>query len=116
MVSCLSINMASFTSLAPASVKYKVPSRFPDMQVDFSFAVDPSAVNFDEFTRLCYDVAPELLTDVAVADVYESEGESSLTVRFTFSSSERTLSRAELTPITDAILAALKEKGISLKD
>lgn len=110
------INMGSFTALAPAPVKYKVPSRFPDMQVDFSFAVEPAAVNFDELTRLCYDAAPALLTDVSVADVYESEGESSLTVRFTFSSDERTLTRAELTPITDAILASLKEKGISLKD
>ncbi len=110
------IDMADFNELAPSPIKYKVPSRFPDMQVDFSFAIDPAAVNFDALCRMCYFTAGELLTDVSVADIYEGEGESSITLRFTFSSNERTLSRAELTPITDKLLTALAEKGLPLKE
>ena len=110
------IDMDTFSATAPASIKYKVPSRFPDMALDFSFAVDPATVNFDELCAACYASAGDLLTDIAVTDVYESEGESSLTVRFTFSSSERTLTRAELTPITDGMLATLAKKGLALKE
>ena len=132
------IDMDTFSAMAPVAIKYLAPSRFPDMALDFSFAVDPAAVNFDELCADCHaaenaliaekkaaqsEKAPEeretvekLLTAITVADVYKSESESSLTVRFNFSSKTRTLTRAELTPITDAMLAALKEKGIALKD
>ena len=59
----------------------------------------------------------ELLTDVSLVDVYEGgEGESSITLRFVFSSNERTLAKTELAPFTDAILAALSAEGLSLKE
>ena len=50
--------------------------------------------------------------NVAVADTY---GDSSITLRFTFSSNERTLTKAELQPTTDAIIEAYKPLGLAFK-
>ena len=111
------IDMDLFASLNPASIKYTVPSRFPSIEIDFSFLVDPASVNFDALCALCRAVGGELLTDVSLIDVYEgTEGDSSIALRFVFSSSERTLTKAELTPYTDTILASLAEQGLALKE
>ena len=45
----------------------------------------------------------------------DSEGVSSLTLRFSFVSSERTLTKQELAPATEAILGALAPMGLVLK-
>ena len=111
------IDMALFGALAPAAIKYAVPSRFPSIEVDFSFLVDPASVNFDALSALCRAVGGELLKDVSLVDVYESaEGNSSIALRFVFSAPDRTLTRAELAPHTDAILAALAEQGLAIKE
>ena len=111
------IDMALFGALAPAAIKYSVPSRFPSIEVDFSFLVDPASVNFDALCALCHAVGGELLKDVSLVDVYESaDGNSSIALRFVFSASDRTLTRAELAPHTDALLAALAEQGLAIKE
>jgi phenylalanyl-tRNA synthetase beta chain len=111
------LDMGLFAELAPAKIKYTVPSRFPSIEIDFSFLVDPAAVNFDSLCALCKSVGGELLTDISLVDVYEStEGDSSIALRFVFSSNERTLAKAELAPYTDAILAALSAEGLALKE
>ena len=111
------IDMALFADLAPAAIKYTVPSRFPSIEVDFSFLVDPASVNFDALKALCHAVGGELLKNVLLADVYESaDGGSSIALRFVFSASDRTLTKAELAPHTDAILAALAEQGLVIKE
>ena len=109
--------MALFGALALAAIKYSVPSRFPSIEVDFSFLVDPASVNFDALCALCHAVGGDLLKDVSLVDVYESaDGNSSIALRFVFSASDRTLTRAELAPHTDALLAALAEQGLSIKE
>ncbi len=111
------IDMDLFATMAPAAIKYAVPSRFPAIEIDFSFLANPASVNFDTLRALCLAVGGELLTDVSLVDVYEGgEGESSITLRFVFSSNERTLAKTELAPFTDAILAALSAEGLSLKE
>ena len=57
----------------------------------------------------------ELLSDVKVKDIYTADGVSSLTLRFSFVSSERTLTKQELQPSIDAILASYAKEGITLK-
>ncbi|MCQ2386269.1 MAG: hypothetical protein MJ078_06310, partial [Clostridia bacterium] len=57
------------------------------------------------------------LKAVAPLDVYEDEaGNRSVTFRFTFSSKEKTLSKAELSPVTDGIIAAYTQKGLRFKE
>ena len=57
-----------------------------------------------------------MLREVMVKDIYTAEdGSSSITLRFSFASAERTLTKQELTPATDAIIAALASSGLALK-
>ncbi len=111
------IDMDLFASLGANPIKYAPPSRFPSIEIDFSFLVNPASVNFDALVALCRSVGGKLLTDISLIDVYEGDaGNSSIALRFVFSANDRTLSRAELSPFTDAILAALSEQGLALKD
>ena len=110
------LDMDLFNALSPLDIHYDEPSRFPGIDIDLSFLCDVSAVSFDAVKAEALKVSEGLLSGLSVIDVYESEGEMSLTLRFTFVSKERTLSKSELTPITDAILASLAAMNMKLKD
>ena len=106
----------SFASVKAAANKYKEPSRFPAIDIDLTFVADVSAVVFSEVVKASKAAAGELLCDVKVKDVYtDGDGVSALTVRFSFVSAERTLTKQELTPATEAILGALAPMGLALK-
>ena len=110
------IDMDLFSALAPNDIHYSEPSRFPGIDIDLSFLCDVATVNFDTVKACALEVSKGLLSDTSVIDVYKSEGEESLTLRFTFVSLERTLSKSELTPITDAILERLSSLNMKLKE
>ena len=57
----------------------------------------------------------QFLSGITVTDVYEGEGNPSVTFRLSFTSHEKTLSKAELQANIDAILAAMKQNGWELK-
>lgn len=109
------IDMPLFSQIAAADIKYKETSKFPSIEIDLSFNADISAVRFGELRSAAFSAGGDTLCEVSVADVYESEGASSITVRFTFSSPERTLTKAELAPITDAIISAYSPLGLTFK-
>ena len=110
------IDMDLFSALAPNDIHYSEPSRFPGIDIDLSFLCDVATVNFDAVKACALEVSKGLLSDASVIDVYKSEGEESLTLRFTFVSLERTLSKSELAPITDAILERLSSLNMKLKE
>jgi len=110
------IDMDAFSALEPFAIHYDEPSRFPGIDIDFSFLCDTALVNFDTVEALSREVGEGLLANISVVDVYEGEDGKSLTLRFTFSSKERTLSKNELAPITDAILGKLAAIGMTLKE
>ena len=51
--------------------------------------------------------AGELLSDVRLQDTYTAEGVSTVTLRFSFISKDRTLTKQELSPLVEAISASL---------
>ena len=50
-----------------------------------------------------------------MVDIYEADENASIAVRLTFVDPKRTLTREEVTAVTDAIIADLKADGILLK-
>ena len=56
-----------------------------------------------------------MLSEVKVADIYTADGVSALTLRFSFVSDERTLTKQELQPIVTAITEALVPLGLIFK-
>ena len=109
------LTVEDFAAVATAPVKYNEPSKFPAIDIDMTFSADVSAVNFDELTSLAKTAAGELLAGVLVQDIYENDGVVALTLRFSFLSKERTLTKQELSPAVDAVCAALEKLNITVK-
>ncbi len=105
------IDMSEFSAIENRSISYKEPSRFPEMEIDLSFVSDRFAPIADAISaQNC-----ELIKNVSVTDIYEDENGKSITTRIVFSHPDRTLTREEVTVVTDKIIAELAEKNITLK-
>ena len=62
------------------------------------------------------EAAGDILSDVKMKYVYTDDaGVTALTLRFSFVSKERTLSKQELEPHTNAIISALAPLGMAMK-
>ena len=109
------INMDLFAAIDPAAVLYREPSRFPGIDIDLTFAINPADLVFAAVEADMRTAGGAYLTDVTVTDVYEGENGNSITFRLSFTSPDKTLSKAELQPSIDAILGKLAESGMALK-
>lgn len=92
-------------------IRYDEPSRFPEMTVDLSFVAD----GFEKIGKAIKDAGSRLIKKVSVVDVYSDENGKSITVRMLFSHGEKTLTREEVTEVTDKIIEELKKENITLK-
>lgn len=107
------IDVEAFSNIKNASIQYIEPSRFPEMEIDLSFI----SKTFAPISIAIAEAKSPLVKNVYVTDIYEDEndGSKSITTRIVFAHPERTLTKEEVTEVTDKIIAALKEKGIDLK-
>ena len=76
---------------------------------------DVATLDFAAAKTACFAESGELLKSASVADIYKTETEESITLRFTFSAKDRTLTKAELAPITEKIVAIFAALGFSMK-
>ncbi len=109
------IDMGIFSLISPAGISYREPSRHPGIDIDLAFSAKVGELDFTVLTSAAKRVAGELLQDVSLVDIYDGEGGESITLRFTFLSPERTLSKAELAPIVDEITAIFAVHGAQFK-
>ena len=107
------IDVDAFANIENASIQYIEPSRFPEMEIDLSFI----SKTFAPISIAIEEAKSPLVKNVYVTDIYEDEndGSKSITTRIVFAHPERTLTKEEVTEVTDKIIATLKEKGIELK-
>lgn len=107
------IDVEAFANIKNASIQYIEPSRFPEMEIDLSFI----SKTFAPISIAIAEAKSPLVKNVYVTDIYEDEndGSKSITTRIVFAHPERTLTKEEVTEVTDKIIATLKEKGIDLK-
>lgn len=97
------------------AIRYKEPSKFPAIDIDLTFVADIAAVRFPVLEDIAKDLAGDIACEVKVHDIYEGDGADALTLRFSFSCATRTLTKQELTPLTDALVRAYGEHGLILK-
>ena len=110
------LDMEIFSSISEKPLAYKEPSRYPGIEIDLSFAASVGALDFAAVEKTAREVAGEYLKAVSLIDLYDGENGESVTLRFTFSSNEKTLARTEIQPAADAVVAALSAKfGMTLK-
>lgn len=106
------LDVETFSKITNQNITYEEPSRFPEMTVDLSFVAD----KFEPIGNAILKIHSPLVKQVSVADVYEDENGKSITVRILFSHAERTLTREEVTEVTDAVITELSKDGIELKN
>ena len=105
------IDVEQFAAVEPAGIVYSEPSKFPGIEIDLSFLT----ARFAPIKKAIEAAACALIRAVDVVDIYEDENGASIAVRLTFCDPTRTLTREEVTAVTDGIVAALEQDGIKLK-
>ena len=107
------IDVDAFANIENASIQYIEPSKFPEMEIDLSFI----SKTFAPIAIAIAEAKSPLVKNVYVTDIYEDEndGSKSITTRIVFAHPERTLTKEEVTEVTDKIIGSLKDKGIELK-
>ncbi len=108
------INMSAFTDADTAPIVYDEPSKFPGVSYDISVEI-PAGTLFEALQSCWQAEGAGLLKGARIVDTYDTEEFHSITIRFEFSSSERTLSGAEIQEIMDKVIANLASIGVTLR-
>ncbi len=108
------IDMQAFADVQNASIVYDEPSKFPPMDYDISVVI-PKGVLFADMAKCWQDEGKGILKSARIVDSYDTDLFHSETVRFEFSSNERTLSSAEVQEIMDNIIENLKALNVTLR-
>ncbi|MEE0867478.1 MAG: phenylalanine--tRNA ligase subunit beta [Clostridia bacterium] len=112
-IACLEIDLDNFAQAEVKEPSYKEPSKFPGVSYDLSLIVADKKYSEIEDAWLCENIAE--LDEVKLVDTYSLMGVLSITVRFFFSSPDRTLSMEEIQRIMDKIIANLEQKDVKLR-
>ena len=75
----------------------------------------PQGLTFAQLVPAWADMDPETLTSVTLSDSFQQNGVMSITLRFAFSSQERTLSKEEVQPWVDQIVEKVGKVGATLR-
>lgn len=108
------LDMDAFAALPALDVVYREPSKFPGIDIDLSLVL-PQGKIFADLEPAWSKALEGPLTGVSLIDSFQLENGRSLTLRFAFSSQEKTLSKEEVQPLVDEIVESWRAQGISLR-
>ena len=108
------IDINDFSSVQSEGIDYSEPSKFPTIDFDISLEM-PKGVLFSNLTDCWQKLKSDILKSTKIVDTYDTESVHSITVRFEFSSNERTLSSAEVQEIMDKVISNLDSIGVKLR-
>ena len=112
-VVCIEIDMDDFEKAQAAKLGFNEPSKFPG--VDYDLSLVTNGKKYDEISKGWSNENIAELDAVTLVDTYELDGEMSITLRFSFSSPERTLSMDEIQQHIDKIIANLTDIGVTMR-
>ena len=117
-IAVLEINRDVLQAINSNVIKYREPSKFPEVVLDYSFLVD----NDITFDRVKEDIAvfkSELLNSFDFVTIYTGkglpEGKKSMTFRFIIGSAEKTLSSEDINAFAEKLMNHMGTKGYSLR-
>ena len=110
----IEIDMDIFDGIEESDLEFNEPSRFPAVDYDLSLVI-PEGVRFEDI-ETCWDKKsnPEL-SKVSVIDIYDSADARSVTIRYSFSLDDRTLTGDEVQARIDVIIEKLAAKNVTLR-
>ena len=112
-VVCIEIDMDDFEKAQALQLGYNEPSKFPG--VDYDLSLVTNGKKYDEISKGWAKENISELDAVTLVDTYELDGEMSITLRFSFSSPQRTLSMDEIQQYIDKIIGNLTEIGVTMR-
>ncbi len=112
-VVCAQLDMDAFAALSAGTLRYQEPSRFPGIDMDLSLLL-PEGMRYADMEPAWAGASQEL-TGVSLIDSFTQNGKRSLTLRFAFSSQDKTLSKEEVQPVVDGIVEKLAAMGAALR-
>ena len=98
--------------MAASVIHYEEPSKFPGIDIDLSLVIGADQT-YSALSAAWQNVTP-LLKNVALIDSYNGVVKS-ITLRFTFSSNEKTLAKNEVQSYVDTIIENLAKIGVVLR-
>ena len=111
------LDMGLLSQLKITLPAFREPSRFPSITSDLSFIV-PADMPYQSFRTMIQDLHLDLLESVQLVDIYQDaswENKKSVTIRFTFTSMERTLEAQEVAACVDQLIEAGRAIGAEVK-
>ena len=105
------IDVAAFAGIENDSIKYKEPSRFPEMEIDVTYVSD----TFAPIGNAINNENCEWIKGIKVTDTYVDDKGKAITVRIYFAHPERTLTKEEVMKYIDSISLALEKENIYIK-
>ena len=106
------LNMDTLSSMTASVIHYEEPSKFPGIDIDLSLVIGADQT-YSTLSAAWQNVTP-LLKNVALIDSYNGVVKS-ITLRFTFSSNEKTLAKNEVQSYVDTIIENLAKIGVVLR-
>ena len=111
---CIEMDIDKFSDAKAYDIEFKEPSTKQSTYYDLSLVLR-KGVTYDELSENWKSMNIEELESVKLIDTYELLGTKSITLRFTFSSHDRTLEMEEVQGWIDEILHRLSAIGVSLR-
>ena len=108
------IDVNAFASANDSGIVYDEPSKYPSMEYDLSMDI-PENVLFSDIQDCWKQENSAILKNVRVVDTYDTDTIHRITVRFEFSSNERTLSSSEVQEFVNGITENLSRKGVTIQ-
>ena len=113
-VVCIEIDMDLLAGAKVCDIEFEEPSKYPSVDFDLS-VIMPEGKKYADAAKAWEIEKADELKGVKVIDIYENDGEKSITLRFEFSVADRTLTGEEVQNNMNKIMENLKTNGFSIK-
>lgn len=117
-IAVLEINREMLQAIEAPAIKYKEPSKFPEVTLDYSFLVDNNT-GYDEILKNIKAYKSGILLNSSFVTLYTGkglpEGKKSMTFRFIIGSKEKTLSSEDINLFSNGIIDYMGSLGYSLR-
>ncbi|MBQ2775194.1 MAG: phenylalanine--tRNA ligase subunit beta [Clostridia bacterium] len=111
---CIEMDLDMFSDAKALNIEFSEPSTKQATYYDLSLVIKPG-ITFAQIEETWKSMNIAELDNVKLIDTYEKLGIKSITIRFWFSSHERTLEMEEVQGWIDEILRKLSAIGVSLR-
>ena len=108
------LDVEKFADCEDKGITYSEPSKYPSIEYDLSMDI-PEGVLYSDLKKCWEQDNSGLIKGTSIVDTYDTADIHRITVRLSFSSSERTLSSAEVQEIIDKVVKDLAEMNVTIK-